>query len=188
MKTTTFIKSIIATLLIASSTFTVKADEGMWLIHLMAQTNYEAMKAKGVELSAEEIYSETVPSLKDAIVALDFGSCTGSMISKNGLMITNHHCAYDDIQKLSSLEKWFLVKESRRRNPYSGQNGHVSGPGDRRHGRIPGSTEKFRERRRNGPLHFQKGQLRDREEIREERIRDLVCGHVARQQILFILL
>ena len=36
----------------------------MWLIHLMAQTNYEAMKAKGVELSAEEIYSETVPSLK----------------------------------------------------------------------------------------------------------------------------
>ena len=69
MKTTTFIKSIIATLLIVSSTFTVKADEGMWLIHLMAQTNYEAMKAKGVELSAEEIYSETVPSLKDAIVA-----------------------------------------------------------------------------------------------------------------------
>ena len=50
MKTTTFIKSIIATLLIVSSTFTVKADEGMWLIHLMAQTNYEAMKAKGVEL------------------------------------------------------------------------------------------------------------------------------------------
>ena len=108
MKTTTFIKSIIATLLIVSSTFTVKADEGMWLIHLMAQTNYEAMKAKGVELSAEEIYSETVPSLKDAIVALDFGSCTGSMISKNGLMITNHHCAYDDIQKLSSLEHDYL--------------------------------------------------------------------------------
>ena len=57
MKKITFIKSIIATLLIASSTFTAKADEGMWLIHLMAQTNYEAMKAKGVELSAEEIYS-----------------------------------------------------------------------------------------------------------------------------------
>ena len=48
MKKITFIKSIIATLLIASSTFTAKADEGMWLIHLMAQTNYEAMKAKGV--------------------------------------------------------------------------------------------------------------------------------------------
>ena len=97
MKKTTFIKSIFATLLIVSSAFTTKADEGMWLIHLMAQTNYEAMKAKGVELSAEEIYSETTPSLKDAIVALDYGSCTGSMISKNGLMITNHHCAYDDI-------------------------------------------------------------------------------------------
>ena len=108
MKKTTFIKSIFATLLIVSSAFTTKADEGMWLIHLMAQTNYEAMKAKGVELSAEEIYSETTPSLKDAIVALDFGSCTGSMISKNGLMITNHHCAYDDIQKLSSLEHDYL--------------------------------------------------------------------------------
>ena len=108
MKKTTFIKSIIAALLIAGSTFTAKADKGMWLIHLMAQTNYEAMKAKGVELSAEEIYSETAPSLKDAIVALDFGSCTGSMISKNGLMITNHHCAYDDIQKLSSLEHDYL--------------------------------------------------------------------------------
>ena len=68
MKKTTFIKSIIAALLIAGSTFTAKADKGMWLIHLMAQTNYEAMKAKGVELSAEEIYSETAPSLKDAIV------------------------------------------------------------------------------------------------------------------------
>ena len=108
MKKTTFIKSIFATLLIVSSAFTTKADEGMWLIHLMAQTNYEAMKAKGVELSAEEIYSETTPSLKDAIVALDYGSCTGSMISKNGLMITNHHCAYDDIQKLSSLEHDYL--------------------------------------------------------------------------------
>lgn len=46
MKKTTFIKSIFATLLIVSSAFTTKADEGMWLIHLMAQTNYEAMKAK----------------------------------------------------------------------------------------------------------------------------------------------
>ena len=78
MKKTTFIKSIFATLLIVSSAFTTKADEGMWLIHLMAQTNYEAMKAKGVELSAEEIYSETTPSLKDAIVALDYGSYTGN--------------------------------------------------------------------------------------------------------------
>ena len=108
MKKITFIKSIIASLLIAGSTLAAKADEGMWLIHLMAQTNYEAMKARGVELTAEEIYSETTPSLKDAIVALDFGSCTGSMISKNGLMITNHHCAYDDIQKLSSLEHDYL--------------------------------------------------------------------------------
>lgn len=108
MKKITFIKSIIFSLLILGSSLVAKADGGMWLINLMAQTNYEAMKAKGVQLTAEEIYSETTPSLKDAIVALDYGSCTGSMISKNGLMITNHHCAYNDIQKLSSIEHDYL--------------------------------------------------------------------------------
>lgn len=84
------------------------ADEGMWLIQLMEQTNYKAMKAKGLKLKAEQIYSEEKPSLKDAIVALDYGSCTGSMISSQGLMITNHHCAYDDIQRLSTLEHDYL--------------------------------------------------------------------------------
>lgn len=86
----------------------VLADEGMWLINLMEQINYQTMKEKGVQLSAEEIYSETRPSLKDAIVALDYGSCTGSIISRNGLMITNHHCAYDDIQNISSMEHDYL--------------------------------------------------------------------------------
>lgn len=108
MKKVTLFKSVIVSLCILGNSLVAKADEGMWLVHLMAQTNYEAMKAKGVKLSAEEIYSEMTPSLKDAVVALDFGSCTGSMISKSGLMITNHHCAYDDIQRLSSLEHDYL--------------------------------------------------------------------------------
>lgn len=86
----------------------VRADEGMWLVHLMAQLNYEAMKAKGLQLTPEQLYSEDRPSVKDAIVALDGGSCSGSMISEKGLMITNHHCAYDDIQKLSTLEHDYL--------------------------------------------------------------------------------
>lgn len=87
---------------------TARADEGMWLMHLMAQVNYETMKAEGLQLTADQLYSEDRPSIKDAIVALDRGSCSGSMISEKGLMITNHHCAYGDIQKLSTLEHDYL--------------------------------------------------------------------------------
>lgn len=88
--------------------FSASADEGMWLVHLMEQVNYRMMKERGVKLKPEEIYNETQPSIKDAIVAIDYGSCTGSMISEEGLMITNHHCAYGDIQKLSTLEHDYL--------------------------------------------------------------------------------
>ena len=80
----------------------------MWLVQLMAQTNYKAMKSHGLKLKASQIYNEEQPSIKDAIVAIDYGTCTGSMISRQGLMITNHHCAYNDIQKLSSLEHDYL--------------------------------------------------------------------------------
>ena len=97
------IKSVLSFLLLVLFQ-TGRADEGMWLVNLMARTNYEVMKTQGLQLTAQDIYSETAPSLKDAIVALDNGSCTGSIISHNGLLITNHHCAYNDIQQLSSLE------------------------------------------------------------------------------------
>lgn len=107
MQRTILIRGLLCFLFLSQSFFTF-ADEGMWLVQLMASTNYQAMKAKGVRLTAEEIYSETTPSIKDAIVALDYGSCTGSLISQKGLMITNHHCAYDDIQKLSSVEHDYL--------------------------------------------------------------------------------
>lgn len=95
-------------LLLLLDPWAVKADEGMWLVHLMEKINYETMKAKGLQLTPEQIYNEKVPSLKDAIVAIDHGSCSGSIISEKGLMITNHHCAYDDIQKLSTMEHDYL--------------------------------------------------------------------------------
>ncbi len=84
-----------------------KADEGMWLLPLLQKMNIKSMQEIGCELSAEEIYSINHSSLKDAIV--HFGSgCTGEIISNEGLLVTNHHCGYGNIQKLSSDEHNYL--------------------------------------------------------------------------------
>ena len=85
-----------------------KADEGMWLPMLIKRLNYQDMRAKGLQLTAEEIYSVNHSSLKDAIVQLNGGSCTAEMISPNGLVLTNHHCAYGAIQSHSSEEHNYL--------------------------------------------------------------------------------
>ena len=72
------IKSLILILCLAFPSI-ASADEGMWLVQLMAQTNYKAMKSHGLKLKASQIYNEEQPSIKDAIVAIDYGTCTGSM-------------------------------------------------------------------------------------------------------------
>jgi hypothetical protein len=87
---------------------TAKADEGMWLPSLVYKLNIADMQNKGLELSAEEIYSINHSSLKDAIVALDRGSCTAELISKDGLLLTNHHCGFGEIQQHSSVEHDYL--------------------------------------------------------------------------------
>lgn len=84
------------------------ADEGMWLPSLLNQLNIEAMKEKGCKLSVDEIYNVSNSSLKDAIVALNHGSCTAELISSKGLLLTNHHCAFGDIQSHSSVEHNYL--------------------------------------------------------------------------------
>lgn len=86
-----------------------RADEGMWLINLIRQLNLGDMQAMGLELDAGDIYSTVHPSLKDAIGALDHGSCTAEIISPNGLIITNHHCGYGEIQSHSSLGHDYLT-------------------------------------------------------------------------------
>ena len=65
------------------------------------------MQAMGCELSAEDIYSINHSSLKDAIVSFG-GFCTGEFISSKGLVLTNHHCGYGQIQKQSSMEHNYL--------------------------------------------------------------------------------
>ena len=99
-----FLSIILALTISAGSAF---ADEGMWLLPLLKKMNGKEMKKAGCKLSPGDIYSINGNSLKDAIVQFG-GGCTGEIISKNGLLVTNHHCGYSNIQKLSSVEHDYL--------------------------------------------------------------------------------
>ena len=83
-----------------------RADEGMWIPMLIGK-NYDEMLRKGLRLSKEDLYSINHSSVKDAIVQFN-GGCTAEIISGNGLLLTNHHCGYDPIATLSSVEHNYL--------------------------------------------------------------------------------
>ena len=85
-----------------------KADEGMWLPMLIKRLNYVDMQKHGLQLTAEEIYSVNNSSVKDAIVRLGRGFCTGEIISDQGLMLTNHHCGFGVIQEQSTEENNYV--------------------------------------------------------------------------------
>ena len=107
MKTLKYIA--ICLLAAVSGSQKASADEGMWLIHTLNAAIEKKMQERGLELSANEIYNADAPgaTVADAIVSMEFG-CTGSMISENGLLITNHHCAYGDVHALSTPEHNYL--------------------------------------------------------------------------------
>lgn len=112
-------------LLSASVSFLkVYADEGMWLLPLLSELNIATMQEMGLKLTADQIYNINGSSLKDAIGALDYGSCTSELISAEGLLLTNHHCGFDEIQAHSSVEHdylkngfWAMTKEDELPNP-----------------------------------------------------------------------
>ena len=85
---------------------TARADEGMWLPSLISQRIVD-MQEKGFKLDADDIYSINQASLKDAVVLFGRG-CTGELISPEGLLLTNHHCGYGQIQQHSSVEHDYL--------------------------------------------------------------------------------
>ena len=99
-------KLLIITILFFS--FSAIADEGMWLPQLLKTMNESDMQAKGLKITAEDLYSINNSSIKDAIVSLGRGSCTAEMISAEGLMLTNHHCALGSIQEHSSVNNDYL--------------------------------------------------------------------------------
>ncbi|NDH77710.1 MAG: serine protease, partial [Flavobacteriia bacterium] len=99
-------KKIVTLITILVFSVQLSAKEGMW-IPMLLNNNIAEMQAMGCELSAEDIYSVNHSSLKDAIVSFG-GFCTGEFISSKGLVLTNHHCGYGQIQKQSSMEHNYL--------------------------------------------------------------------------------
>jgi tRNA splicing endonuclease len=83
------------------------AKEGMWIPLFLEKYNLAEMQEMGFELSAQDIYDINTASMKDAVVVFG-GGCTGAMISDEGLLITNHHCGYRQIQSHSSIENDYL--------------------------------------------------------------------------------
>jgi len=84
------------------------AKEGMWIPILLEKYNIAEMQQMGFKLSASDIYDVNHASMKDAIVIFG-GGCTGELISDEGLLITNHHCGYRQIQSHSTLEHDYLT-------------------------------------------------------------------------------
>lgn len=101
-------KLILSIVSIALLIGNVIADEGMWLPNLIKKLNEGDMQKIGMKLTAEDIYSVNNSSLKDAIVQFG-GGCTGELVSADGLLFTNHHCGFGQIQSHSTVEHDYLT-------------------------------------------------------------------------------
>lgn len=98
-------------LVLAVSVFqSLKADEGMWLPFKLSLLKYQKMQSMGLEVPLDSLFNTSDPSIKDAVVSLNGGSCTGSFISTDGLLLTNHHCVLADVQWHSSVSDNYLEK------------------------------------------------------------------------------
>lgn len=81
---------------------------GMWIPSLLKGMNEKEMKSLGMKMSASDIYDVNKSSLKDAVPHFN-GGCTSEVISPKGLLLTNHHCGFDEIQSHSSLENDYIT-------------------------------------------------------------------------------
>src|SRR5882757_1440489 len=100
-------KKLFLAIVLSISLFKASADEGMWLPMLLGEQVYADMVKRGLKLSKEQLYSVNQASIKDAIVIFG-GGCTASIVSKEGLVFTNHHCGYNAIAAASSVEHNYL--------------------------------------------------------------------------------
>jgi hypothetical protein len=117
-------KKILICALIMMISALARADEGMWLMYLLGDQQYNEMVKRGLKLSKEQLYNLNKASLKDAIVIFG-GGCTGEIVSAQGLIFTNHHCGYSAIAAASTVEHNYLqngfwAKNLREEIPSSG--------------------------------------------------------------------
>jgi len=116
-------KKTIFVLIVVILSLPARGDEGMWLLPLLKQQKFSEMQELGLKLQDYDIYSPDSASLKDAVVIFG-GGCTGEMVSSDGLLLTNHHCGYGQIQQHSTVEHdyltdgfWALTRDQELPNP-----------------------------------------------------------------------
>jgi len=97
-------KSTLGILLLFAFILQLHAQEGMWLL---TQINQLDLNKKGLQIGVSDVYSKDKPSVSDAIVQL--GGGTASFVSKDGLLITNHHVAFTALQRASSVNSDYLI-------------------------------------------------------------------------------
>ena len=100
-------KKLIIVLVCATLFHEVRGDEGMWPLPLLQQ-RMERMRELGLKLQDYDIYNPNGSSIKDAVISFG-GGCTGEIISSQGLVLTNHHCGYSQIQSHSTLDHDYLT-------------------------------------------------------------------------------
>ncbi len=81
-------------------------DEGMWMMNQLGKLPWKQMESYGMKLTPEQLFDTSATCLSRAIVLVDGG--TGSFVSANGLIITNHHVAFGGIQSVSSVQEDYL--------------------------------------------------------------------------------
>ncbi len=84
---------------------TTLADEGMWPLYLLDKLPFDSLQTRGLILKPQDIYNSQGTGIASAVVQV---SATGSFVSPEGLILTNHHVAYDAIEEQSSVEHNYL--------------------------------------------------------------------------------
>ncbi|MBS1644848.1 MAG: S46 family peptidase [Bacteroidetes bacterium] len=102
------IKTGLSLVFVGASCGFSSAKEGMWLPPNLLQRAAD-LKAEGLEFPVDMLYNSDGTGLNNAVVLFGRG-CTGEVISPNGLILTNHHCGYGSVQRLSSLENDYFAK------------------------------------------------------------------------------